>query len=209
MLVYRLWDTAPVGEVHQGPRIKEAEVNIYEMYILNGDVDFWVMRQTWGKTVARVVHVDELTTPAPYYGTPKVLVDLYDIESGALLKKNERLSCPGTSQYSQVDISTWSPAEALRTVTSTPPDPAFRKRMEAADKRAKQNAARKQKRREESEAKPRYYFASNPRFLNEKNELFGENFYVRWDPDKKLWWCLQEDTATQASLKEMGCELQS
>lgn len=73
-------------------------MNIYEMYILKGDVDFWVVRQTWGKTVARVVHVDELTTPAPYYGNPKVLMDLYDIESGALLKQDEPLSCPGTSQ---------------------------------------------------------------------------------------------------------------
>jgi hypothetical protein len=177
------------------------------MYILNEDVDFWVVRQTWGKTVARVVHVDKLTTPAPYYGNPKVLMDLYDIESGALQKQNEPLSCPGTSQYTWVDISKWSPAEPLRKILTSPPDPAFRKRMEEAEKKAEQKAARKQKRREESEAKPRYYFASNQRFLLEKNDLFGESFYVRWDPDNKLWWCLQEDATTQAALKEMGCEL--
>jgi hypothetical protein len=30
----------------------------------------------------------------------------------------------------------------------------------------------------------------------------------RGNSDKKIWQCLHEDDLTQASLKEMGCELQ-
>mgnify|MGYP000203386115 CR=1 FL=1 len=183
-------------------------MNIYEMYILNGDVDFWVVRHTWGKCIARIVYVGGLKTPAPYYGNPEVLMDLYSAETGEIIKQDERMSCPGTSQYTWITLEGWTPSEPLRAIPSSPPDPAFRKRMEVAEKRAERDKARKQKIREANEAKPRLYFASNPRFMAEKHARYGKGFYVRWDRDRQLWWCLQEDASTQEALQELGCEFQ-
>ncbi len=38
-------------------------MNIFEMYYANGkSTDFWVVRNSWGKTVARVVSIADITS---------------------------------------------------------------------------------------------------------------------------------------------------
>lgn len=70
---------------------------------------FWIMRDTWGNTIAKVVHIDgaEQGKPIPgrppYYGNPAVYADFYKIESGEKVGENQPVSCPGTYSYMLCD----------------------------------------------------------------------------------------------------------
>ena len=175
------------------------------MYISNNGVDFWVVRRTWRNAVARVTHVTPLDNHAraPYYGNPEVKMDLYTYDTGQLREENISLSCPGTSSYCEFDTETWPAMPKVNSIPLLEPDPIFRKRLIASQKQA----ARKQRKEAQRDAKPRFYFVSNPLFLREKNRLFSRDFYVRWDKEKRLWWCLQDDLTTQNMLRSFGCEL--
>lgn len=60
--------------------------NVFEMFIENGGPGFWAHRITWGGTCARVIRVGEMTKPAPYFGNPSVLIDVYSLSGN--LKRN-------------------------------------------------------------------------------------------------------------------------
>jgi hypothetical protein len=83
------------------------------MYIENGcRAEFWVQRNTWGNTVAKVTHVDgavegPLSGREPYYGNPGCDAEFYDLRTGELLSA-EPLRCPGTFSYRKVDAPPWS-----------------------------------------------------------------------------------------------------
>ena len=182
-------------------------MNIYEMYVLNDGVGFWVRRNTWGNSIARITHVAPLSTPAPYYGNPEVRVDLYNIHSKEIEQENMALSCAGTGQYVFINISGWEPSKPLKELTCPAPEPAFKKRFVKAQKDAEKREAARLKKRQENEAKPRLHFESTPKFMREKATLFERGCYVRWAPEHKLWWCLEEDLKTQKAVHELGCKL--
>lgn len=74
-----------------------SDLNIYEMFVANGArPGFWVSRTTWGNMCARVTSVGELRGPAPYFGNPTVLADLYDLQTGVLRDSAVKLPVPGT-----------------------------------------------------------------------------------------------------------------
>lgn len=90
------------------------DMNIYEMYYENGkQFGFWIMRKSWGNTIAKVVSIDgviegeEISGVNPYYGNPKVIAEFYkqtskeNCHSGNLENVSE-VSCPGTFSYSMV-----------------------------------------------------------------------------------------------------------
>lgn len=72
-------------------------VNVYQMFdSANRQLGFWITRTTWSGKVARIVFVGELKGSPPYYGNPKVLADLYDAETGALISRRIEITAPGT-----------------------------------------------------------------------------------------------------------------
>ena len=86
-------------------------VNVFDMYEANGNrVGFWIRRNTWGNTVARVVSVADAESgplvkkPGSRYpvGRTKVVAVFYNLHTGELLNTSE-VSCPGTFAYSQVE----------------------------------------------------------------------------------------------------------
>lgn len=91
----------------QALNAKPGVMNVYSMYRQNGcKTGFWVRRNSWGQTIARVVHVDPLDGFAPYYGNPAVYADYFrwntQNENWVLVSRNEKLSCPGTYAYARV-----------------------------------------------------------------------------------------------------------
>jgi hypothetical protein len=92
--------------------------NVFEMYVANGNhAGFWVKRNSWGNTCARVKSVHgreagELPGVPPYFnvsgeGKPRVIVDIFDLHTGALKDADVLLSCPGTYGYEQIEPPRW------------------------------------------------------------------------------------------------------
>lgn len=91
--------------------------NVYQMFAANGAAGFWVWRTTWDASVARVMKVGPFTGPGPYYGSPKVLIDVYNSQ-GELRDGAAVMSVPGT-------YKTWrliEPPEWVKTVQLRPLD---------------------------------------------------------------------------------------
>jgi hypothetical protein len=183
-------------------------MNVYDMIIDNDGTDFWVMRHSWANFVARITHVEKMKASPPYYGDADVLADLYDLRTGDMEHKGMVLSRPSSDQYDRVDVSDWNPTEMPRDLPFSALDEDFKKRLQKSQERAEKREAEKIRKREEDEAKPRLFFKSNEVFMTEKNNLYKDGFYTRWDSDRKLWWCLVEDERTQKQLINMGCILE-
>ena len=107
-------------------------MNIYQMYeINNNEAGFWVIRDSWGKTVAKVTMIGKQTSGKlkgrpPYYNNPTVFCELYDLDTGNIIQnkleyyqKDGRttISSPGTYTYNMVDTDKiksrfgWNPEE--------------------------------------------------------------------------------------------------
>ena len=93
-------------------------MNVYEMYESNGSrADFFIRRETWGNTIARVLHVagqasGPLAGVAPYFERQRVIADFYDRRTGEWLNEGA-VSSPGTYAYSLVadaDLPSWARA---------------------------------------------------------------------------------------------------
>jgi len=95
-------------------------MNVYQMYKENGNkVGFWIRRRSWGNTIAKVIKVNgslegKLEGRDPYYKNPPVIVNMYDLRSGDLVKDARALfegidsfdmplSCPGTYSYHMLE----------------------------------------------------------------------------------------------------------
>lgn len=82
--------------------------NIYQMYEANGNkAGFFVRRNSWGNTYARVATVagsteGPLPGNPPYYGNPPVTMDVFN-DDGSLKGTDQELSCPGTYSYKRFE----------------------------------------------------------------------------------------------------------
>jgi len=86
-------------------------MNIYEMYYENNmQFGFYIKRNSWGNTIARVISIDgviegqKIPGRKPYHGNPKVIAEFYkqatkeECNEGNLDNVAE-VSCPGTFAY--------------------------------------------------------------------------------------------------------------
>jgi len=74
-----------------------SDQNVFQMYVANGEKPgFWLRRTTWGNTCAQVTSVGEFSGPPPYYGSPTVFADIFDLRTGTLKDKGAKISAPGT-----------------------------------------------------------------------------------------------------------------
>ena len=88
-------------------------LNVFDMYEANGNrVGFWIRRDTWGNTVARVISVAGAASgPLPKKegarypdGRPKVIAEFYDVRTWEQMNESE-VSSPGTFAYSLVPLA--------------------------------------------------------------------------------------------------------
>lgn len=86
-------------------------MNVYQMYYKNGKrLPFYIRRDTWGDTVAKVhsikgvVEGDDLPGYPPYYNNPDFYADFIKISTAEIVGKDQKVSCPGTYSYSMCDI---------------------------------------------------------------------------------------------------------
>lgn len=98
-------------------------MNIYEMYHENNcSFGFFIIRDNWGNTVAKVISIDgviegkRINGRPPYFRNPKVMGEFYRIEDAPFLSKEtivlncnkenlvsvSEISCPGTYSYETV-----------------------------------------------------------------------------------------------------------
>ena len=69
--------------------------NVYQMVSDAGGPGIWVRRTNWEATIAHVVGMSELAGPPPYFGSPKVVMDVYSMQ-GKRKDDLARLDTAGT-----------------------------------------------------------------------------------------------------------------
>lgn len=108
-----------------------SDQNVFEMCVANGGPGFWIRRTTWDATCARVVGVGRFTKPAPYYGNPPVVMDVYN-PKGELKDELAKVSVPGTYKtWRKIDAPDWVATKTLRPLA----DPAIAAAVQAFDRR--------------------------------------------------------------------------
>jgi hypothetical protein len=87
-----------------------SELNVFQMYVANGErPGFWLRRTTWENTCALVTSVGPLTRPPPYFGNPPVHADIYNLTTGELKESGARIRVPGTYKtWRQIDPPPWA-----------------------------------------------------------------------------------------------------
>jgi hypothetical protein len=88
--------------------------NVFEMAVANDGPGFWIRRTTWGNTCARVVGIGRFTKPAPYFGNPPVVMDVYSL-AGELKDELASVQVPGTYKtWRKIDPPEWAASKPLR-----------------------------------------------------------------------------------------------
>lgn len=85
-------------------------VNVYEMWVASKEHPggLWITRTTWADMCAHVRSVGEFKGPAPYFGNPKVIGDLYTL-GGHLKQVGFEISVPGTYKtWRQIAPPSWA-----------------------------------------------------------------------------------------------------
>ena len=89
-------------------------MNIYNMYNANNkNFNFYVKRDGWGNTIAKIISIDkviegeEIPGTAPYYDNLKVIAEFYKVDDKKNCHKGNlhnigELSCPGTFKYTLI-----------------------------------------------------------------------------------------------------------
>jgi hypothetical protein len=105
--------------------------NIFEMFVAADGPGFWISRTTWGGTLARIIRVGVFTKPAPYFGNPSVLMDVYGLEGG-LKEGLAMVPVPGTYKtWRRIEAPPWAEQARLRPLD----DPAIDVALAALDRR--------------------------------------------------------------------------
>lgn len=108
-----------------------SDKNIFEMCVENGGPGFWIRRTTWGNTCARVVGVGKFTKPAPYFGNPPVVMDVYGLHGG-LKEELAKVSAPGTYKtWRMTEPPSWVDQQKLRSLS----DPKIELALQKLDRR--------------------------------------------------------------------------
>lgn len=89
-------------------------MNIYQMYYRNGKkFGFFVQRETWSNTIAKVISIDGVIEgemikgKSPYYQNQKVIAEFYNQRNKKDCNNNNigntcEMSCPGNFSYIMV-----------------------------------------------------------------------------------------------------------
>lgn len=147
--------------------------NVFQMIDQAGGVGIWVRRTTWDGSIARIVGMSEPSGPPPYYGSPKVIMDVYSL-SGIQRDELAHLSTAGTYKtWRQIEPPSWATGAKLRELD----DPAIQATLEKLTRRRTQS----------SEGR---LDLDVPFTRKDEAKALG----ARWDGTKKTWWLPAEGT---------------
>ena len=166
--------------------------NIFEMFVEHGGPGFWVRRTTWGGTCARVLRVGELTKPAPYFGNPSVLVDVYSLE-GNLREGLAPLPVAGTYKtWRKIEAPAWASYVKLRPLD----EPAIDMALAALDrKRGKSKGGSMQASADMARVRLTATFAQRDQ---------AKRIGARWWPEEKTWWLEADNVAAVEKARSLG-----
>ena len=161
-------------------------LNVYQMAERHGGAGFWVTRTTWGNTVAHIVGIAPATAPAPYFGSPSVVMDVYSA-NGAVKDELARLSTAGTYKtWRNIVPPEWAATAQLRSLA----DPAIAIALAKFDRR---------KGRDQTDDAAKFFLEVA---YDRKNE--AKSIDAKWDPANKKWWIKANDMAALAKARILG-----
>lgn len=158
--------------------------NVFQMIDDSGGVGLWVRRTTWDASVARIIGMGAPSGPPPYYGSPKVVMDVYSLD-GDLRDALAHLTTPGTYKtWRQIEPPSWVTEMKMRDLE----DPAIQTVLGTLERRR----ARSTEGRLDLDV---------PYARKEEAKALG----ARWDGTRKTWWLPVEGTNTaQTKARELG-----
>ncbi|PLU58134.1 hypothetical protein BMJ23_06610 [Sinorhizobium medicae] len=171
---------------------KSTGQNVYEMFVEHGGPGFWIRRITWGGTCARVIRIGEMTKPAPYFGSPSALMDVYSLD-GPLKEGLAQVRVPGT-------FKTWRKIEApslAARVNLRPLDDPKIDVVLAARRRGKAKRQTEDTKVIDQAARVRLKVPFERR---EEAKSIG----ARWWPEEKTWWLPQDKSAALSQARSLG-----
>lgn len=161
-------------------------LNVYQMAERHGGADFWVTRTTWGNTVAHIVGIAPATAPAPYFGSPPVVMDVYSA-NGVIKDELTRLSTAGTYKtWRKIVAPEWAATAQLRSLD----DPAVAAALAKFDRR---------KGRETTDNKSKLFLK-----VTYERKDDAKAIGAKWDPANKKWWINMGDEAALAKAGKLG-----
>lgn len=161
--------------------------NVFEMAVRHGGPGFWVRRTTWDASIAQVVGIGPFTAPAPYFGNPPVLMDVYSLD-GRLREPLAGLPVPGTYKtWRLVDAPGW----VSTVVTRRLDDPMIIEALAKADRRRGRSVSVPEAER---------------LFLKVRFEQkdAAKAIGAKWDPAARQWWLRPDDIEAQNKAREVG-----
>lgn len=168
--------------------------NIFEMFVANGGPGFWIRRTTWGQTLARIIRVGMFTKPAPYFGNPSVLMDVYDLEGG-LKEGLAMVRVPGTYKtWRKIEAPLWAEQARLRPLD----DPAIDTALAALDRRRGKGGGKAV--HADSAPEVGRVLLSVPYARKDEAKSIG----ARWSPTEKSWWLPADDGMTLSKAQALG-----
>ena len=161
-------------------------LNVYQMAERHGGPGFWITRTTWGSTVARIVGIAPATAPAPYFGSPPVVMDVYST-SGTLKDELARLSTAGTYKtWRKIIAPEWATTTQLRSLD----DPAVAAALAKLNRRNNRDTT--------NDAAKLFLEVAYDR----KNE--AKAIGAKWDAANRKWWIKVNDAAVLAKARILG-----
>jgi hypothetical protein len=168
--------------------------NVFEMHVANGGAGFWIRRTTWGGALARIIRIGEFTKPAPYFGNPSVLMDVYDLEGG-LKEGLAMVPVPGTYKtWRRIEAPPWAKWADLRLLD----DPAIDAALAALDRRRGKGGSKTSQTK--SAPHETQIHLSVP--YTRKDEAKGIG--ARWSPTDRSWWLSAEDSSALSRARALG-----
>ncbi len=182
---------------------KESEgQNVFQMIQAHGGPGLWVSRVTWGSTCARIVAVGEFTGPAPHFGNPSVLMDVYTL-NGKLKDELQPLPVPGTYKtWRRWPEPLWAASMTLRPLE----DKAIAQALHALDKKRQKLPGMRHVPRQQSssrspaESEAERVFLMVPFARKEEAKRIG----ARWSPENRMWWISKSDSSALVQAEKLG-----
>ena len=163
------------------------DINVFQMFVAHGGAGFWVRRTTWENTCARVVRVGAITGPAPYFGNPSVLMDVYTLD-GRIKDLATQLPVPGTYKtWRMIDAPDWAATTNMRSLD----DPLLDEVLSRLDNKRHKNVPKRQVEK---------VLLAVPFERKDEAKKIG----ARWSPTDKAWWLPADDEAVIAKAAELG-----
>ncbi|PDT50906.1 MULTISPECIES: DUF5710 domain-containing protein [Sinorhizobium] len=174
---------------------KSTGQNVYEMFVEHGGPGFWIRRTTWGGTCARVIRIGEMTKPAPYFGSPTALMDVYSLD-GASKEGLAQVRVPGTFKtWRKIDAPAWEALVDLRPLD----DPNIDAALAALDR--KRGKGKREPVKDTDDAVPVARVRLKVPFERKEE---AKSIGARWWPEEKTWWLPQDKSAALAQARSLG-----